>query len=125
WRSKHPVTTKNPVEMTEQNLKEGAQLYLNNCAVCHGFYSPEMSSIAKGLYLRPPDLARDDLSGDEDGSLYWIIEHGVRMTAMPSYAKTLSETEKWQIVDFLKSVHTLPPAVDKYWKSVAPFQVKR
>jgi Cytochrome C oxidase, cbb3-type, subunit III len=35
-------------------------------------------------------------------ALFWKVKHGIRFTAMPSFATTLQEEEIWKIAMFLK-----------------------
>ena len=114
-----PKTT-NPLKPSSaSDLKAGAELYVRNCAFCHGYANGSTSKTANGLYLRPPIIVKDDLSEDPDGKVYWFIDRGVRLTGMPSYNKTLKEKEIWQLVLFIKNMRTLPPDVQKYWTDAA------
>ena len=109
-----------PVAASDENLQEGAQLYLNHCAVCHGFADGKMSSIASGLYRRPPIFAKEDWSKDDDNLIYWFINHGVRLTGMPAYNQTLEENQMWKIVIFIKRMNNLPDKTQAYWKNAKP-----
>lgn len=112
--------TENPLKASSsEDLKAGAKLYINNCAFCHGYANGSTSKTANGLYRRPPAISKEDWSQDADGLVYWFIDHGVKLTGMPAYNKTLKEKEIWQIVLFIKNMKTLPPAVDDYWKDAA------
>jgi mono/diheme cytochrome c family protein len=109
-----------PVEASEENLQEGTRLYLNHCAVCHGFADSKMSTIASGLYKRPPIFAKEDWSKDDDNLIYWFINHGVRLTGMPAYNKTLKEDEMWKVAMFVKHMRSLPPKAEALWKQAKP-----
>ncbi|MBS1994080.1 MAG: cytochrome c [Cyanobacteria bacterium SZAS LIN-2] len=114
---KSNVPKKNsPVPVTDANLQDGARLYLNHCASCHGFADAKMSTTAEGLYKRPPIFAKEDWSKDDDNLIYWFINHGVRLTGMPAYNKTLKEDEMWKIVMFIKRMNSLPADTATYWK---------
>jgi mono/diheme cytochrome c family protein len=106
-----------PVPATDANIQEGAQLYLNHCASCHGYADANKSSTAAGLYKRPPIFAKEDWSKDDDNLIYWFINHGVRLTGMPAYNKTLKEEEMWKIAMFIKHMKTLPAKTEEYWKN--------
>jgi hypothetical protein len=45
-------------------------------------------------------------------------KHGIRFTAMPSFAPTLQDEQIWKIAMFLKRMDKLPPPVDAEWKKV-------
>ena len=109
----------NPVALNDANLISGVKLYAVNCAVCHGASDAAASNIAKGLYQHAPQLAKHGVTDDEEGETYWKIYHGIRMTGMPSYRATLSETQMWQVALFLKHMNELTPGATKAWKSLA------
>jgi mono/diheme cytochrome c family protein len=104
-----------PVPVNEQTLQDGAKLYL--CAACHGFADGKSSSIAAGLYKRPPIFVNEDWSKDDDNLIYWFIDHGVRLTGMPAYNKTLPPDDMWKMAIFVKHMKGLPEKVDSFWKS--------
>lgn len=111
-----PKTT-NPVELTDKNLMDGIDVYFANCAVCHGDAKGNRTTIFNGLYKKPNIFAGEDWSQDKDGLVYWFIEHGVKLTGMPAYSKTLSEDDKWKLVLLIKNVKKLPTHAQAYWES--------
>lgn len=120
YLKKNLPKTENPLKASsELDLKAGAKLYVDNCAFCHGYANGSTSKTANGLYRKPPMIAGEDWSQDEDALVYWFIDRGVKLTGMPSYRKTLTEKEIWQIVLFIKSMKQLPPNVESYWKEAA------
>jgi mono/diheme cytochrome c family protein len=107
----------NPFQPSEKNFADAIDIYFANCAVCHGDARGERTTVSSGLYKKPNIFAGEDWSDDKDGLVYWFIEHGVRLTGMPAYNKTLSKDEKWKLVLLIKNVMKLPPASQKYWES--------
>ena len=118
--------TANPVAPTDENLLEGARLFAQNCAVCHGSAkgAASPSPIAKGLYQKPPQLATDGVEDDPEGDSFWKIQHGIRLTGMPSFAASLSDTQIWTLALFLKHMDKLPPAARQAWMQVDNWPVK-
>lgn len=108
----------NPVALTDNNLIAGIKLYAANCAVCHGASDGNPSKIARGLYQRPPQLAKDGVEDDPDGVTYWKVNHGIRFTGMPSFGGTLEDEQLWQLTLFLKHMDSLPPAPQRVWQAV-------
>lgn len=108
----------NPLAATDENLTAGIKLYAQDCAVCHGDASGNATNVAKGLYQRPPQLAKDGVEDDPDGVTFWKLSHGIRWTGMPAFGKTLSEKQLWQLSLFLKAMDKLPPVPQKAWKAV-------
>jgi thiosulfate dehydrogenase len=110
--------TPNPVGLTDANLIAGIKLYAANCAVCHGAADAKPSNVARGLYQKPPQLAKDGVEDDPDGVTYWKVDHGIRFTGMPAFGGTLTDQQLWQLSLFLKHMDGLPPAPQRAWKAV-------
>ena len=116
--AKSAPASPNPVPATDANFIAGIKLYAQNCAVCHGAAGGEPSKIARGLYQKPPQLAKHGVEDDPDGETYWKVKHGIRFTGMPSFGATLEERQLWQLTLFLKHMNALPPAAERAWKAV-------
>lgn len=112
------VTAVDPLLVSDANLTAGVKLYGANCAVCHGAADAKMSAIARGLYQRPPQLARRGVEDDPEAKINWIITHGIRLTGMPSFGATLSKDQIWQLTMVLKHMDALPPHVATTFKKL-------
>jgi len=98
-----------PIQATEANYLAGAELYKQDCAVCHGLPLSPRTAIATGMYPRPPLLFEGKgVTDDEPGESYWKIFNGIRLTGMPGFSKSLSETQMWQIALLLANADKLP-----------------
>jgi thiosulfate dehydrogenase len=107
-----------PIEATSDNLEAGAKLYGANCAICHGASDAKESNVAKGLYIKAPQLAKDGVEDDPVGQTYFKIAHGYRMTPMPAFSKSLDDTQLWQLALFLKNMDKLPPSAEAEFKKI-------
>ncbi len=114
-----------PVAPTDENLRAGIALFATNCAVCHGSSKGDeaASPIARGLYQKPPQFASEGVEDDPEGRSFWKIQHGIRLTAMPSFRGTLSDQQIWTIATFLKHMDKLPPSVQPAWAAVRNWPV--
>jgi mono/diheme cytochrome c family protein len=106
---------KSPIPPTDDNLAAGIALYRTHCQVCHGGADGAASSIAKGLTPSAPQLARDGVEDDPEGTIYWKVSHGIRFTGMPAFHETLSDREIWEIALFAKHMDSLPPGARNAW----------
>lgn len=88
----------NPVEFSKSNIDLGKDLYLKNCKSCHG--DPGKNN---GLALEPPppDITSDQTQSNTDGELYYKLLNG--KGAMPQFKTILSETEIWNVVNYIRS----------------------
>jgi thiosulfate dehydrogenase len=99
-----------PLQPTEANLVAGADLYKQHCAVCHGLPMTQKSSIATGMYPKPPLLLEGKgVTDDEAAESYWKIFNGFRLTGMPGFSKSLSEAQMWQMALLVANADKLPP----------------
>ena len=110
-----------PFPPNDAEIAHGATLYVQNCAVCHGTANSTPNAIARGLgVIKPPQFNKHGVSDDPEGETYWKIEHGIRFTGMPSYAKSLDEQSIWQITYFMKHVpDSLPAQAKSIWENPA------
>jgi mono/diheme cytochrome c family protein len=99
-----------PVPADETNLRSGARVYGEQCAVCHGMLGRPASAIAAGMYPQPPQLLppKKGVTDDPVGETYWKVKHGIRLTGMPGFGESLTETELWQVSLFLLHADKLP-----------------
>jgi mono/diheme cytochrome c family protein len=113
---RHAPRVTNPLPPTDQTFEDGMKLYTMNCALCHGGLDRKPSSLAKSFYPPVPDLISDP-PDDPDWHIFYTIRTGVRYTGMPSWEKTLSEQDMWEIASLLSHMKKLPPAAQDYWKT--------
>jgi thiosulfate dehydrogenase len=45
---------------------------------------------------------------------YWKVDNGIRLTGMPAFAGTLSDTQIWQVSQLLANGAKLPDAVSQF-----------
>lgn len=103
----------NPIPDTRDALLAGAKIYSSQCSICHGSPSDKESILGGSFNPPAPQFFGDDPPDMAENENYYIIKHGVRMTAMPAWSKLLNEEQIWQMVDLLKHVNdkNLPPEV--------------
>jgi thiosulfate dehydrogenase len=98
-----------PIETSEANYLAGAELYKQHCAVCHGLPLTAKTAIATGMYPRPPQLLQGKgVTDDPPGASYWRIANGIRLTGMPGFSQSLSQTQMWQVAILLAYADKLP-----------------
>jgi mono/diheme cytochrome c family protein len=108
----------NPTPPTDDNLIDGLKIYAMNCALCHGGLDRQPSVLGKSFYPPAPSLILYPLD-DPEWHIFYTVRTGVRYTGMPSWEKSISESDMWKVTAFLTRVEKLPPAVQDYWKKSA------
>lgn len=100
------------VPADEKNLLEGAKLYKEHCAVCHGLPGGGKTATADGMFPKPPQLFHGvGVTDDDAWETYWKVSGGIRMTGMPAYKTHLSDTQLWQLAVLLKNADKITDAV--------------
>jgi thiosulfate dehydrogenase len=98
-----------PIPANEANYVAAAELYKQHCAVCHGLPLAGKSAIANGMYPAPPRLLEGKgVTDDPAGESYWKVFNGIRLTGMPGFGKSLSETQMWQVALLVANADKLP-----------------
>jgi len=108
--ARHAPLQHNPVPPTEANLLDGARLYRDKCADCHGRPDNPVSDYGTSFNPQAPQLmqAQPGLPENQD---FYLIKYGVRRSAMPAWGKIMADSEIWQVVTFLNHLENLPPSV--------------
>ncbi len=108
--ARHAPRQQNPIASTEANLLDGARLYRDKCADCHGRPDNPVSDYGGSFYPRVPQFmkARPRLPESQN---FYIIKYGVRWTAMPAWGNIMADSEVWQVVTLLSHLENLPPSV--------------
>ena len=90
-----------------KRLATGAGLYTEMCSGCHLGPGVEKSEMSQGLYPQAPELARG--INHSPAEMFWIIKHGVKLSAMPAWGKTHSDDLIWDMVAFANALPKMSP----------------
>ena len=86
------------------DLHQGARLFQQQCASCHGAQGHGDGPLAASL--NPPPIALSDHERAQNRSVFslqQIITHGVQGTGMPAFS-SLSEEDRWAIAFFASTL---------------------
>lgn len=100
--------TPNPVADTVTSVAAGRAIYQANCAACHGVSGQGGGLLAGTTAVTPPSLTAH-LSGHSDGDLFYWISNGLP-GGMPAWSSTISETDRWNVVNYLRSINGKAPS---------------
>ena len=92
----------NPVPATPQAIGAGMSVYMDRCQNCHGEDGNGKGERADKLSVAPADFTdAHAMSAQTDGELFWKISEGHK--PMPAFNKKLTEQERWQLVDYIRT----------------------
>ncbi len=108
-----------PADLTDPGrVAAGAGLYDKLCVSCHLAPQMKKTDLARGLYPKAPPLAYGtDLT---PGQEFWVIKHGVKLTAMPAWGRTHDDAQVWDLVAFIRKMPDLDAAGYKAAVNAAP-----
>jgi len=86
----------------------GAEHYDEMCTGCHLAPGMDDSELRAGLYPKPPKLA-DVGARRSPAERFWIIKHGVKMTAMPAWGTSHDDQAIWAMVALVGKLPQLSP----------------
>ncbi len=112
---------KNPFAATEASLAAAKAIFLDNCAQCHGDGGIGDGPEAPMYDVKPADFTDAHMMGEmTDGELFWKISEGRR--PMPEFKKRLTEEQRWQLVNYVRTFAPKPAPAPSKKKSAPPKQ---
>ena len=92
----------NPLKGDAKSIASGKRMFKMVCAVCHGMKGKGDGVGGAGLNPKPANLTSEAVQSQSDGAIYWKIEQG--RGSMPNYKTSLKEKNKWQIINYLRTL---------------------
>jgi putative copper export protein/mono/diheme cytochrome c family protein len=96
---------RSPTGFSAASIVRGRALFMRDCAGCHGPEGGGAGPAAAGLRIKPADLTQPHLWDHSDGELFWWLTHGIDDPegglAMPGFASSLTEIDRWALIDYL------------------------
>ncbi len=89
-----------------QRVLVGADHYAEMCTGCHLAPGLPENEMRPGLYPKPPQLAK---FRPDPREAFWIIKHGIKMSAMPAWGGTHDDATIWSMVAFLQQMPGMSP----------------
>ncbi|MDE1899154.1 MAG: cytochrome c [Xanthomonadaceae bacterium] len=105
---KHAANIAVPSDINDPKLiLKGAGQYAAMCSGCHLAPGITDSEIRPGLYPQPPDLSQVRV---DPRKAFWVIKHGIKMSAMPAWGFSHDDATIWSMVAFLQKLPGMTPA---------------
>ena len=93
---------KNPVASNDSSIADGQKIYSKRCAACHGKTGNGDGPDAADLGIDPAKFSDAAIKNESDGALFWKITVGKK--PMPDYGRKLSPNERWNVVNYLRTL---------------------
>lgn len=105
WQApKEAAKVHNPYKGNVNVAKAGMKIFAQQCAPCHGNSGKGDGIAAQFLETKVPNLKVKTTQVQKDGELFWKISNG--KTPMPAFKDILSEDQRWQLVEFIRTINS-------------------
>ena len=105
-----------PAGATSSQIVVGFCSYEAHCVACHGAAGVARQPRAGGMEPSPPYLL-DSTRKFTAPQLFWIVQNGIKMTGMPSWRKSMTDDETWNVVAFLEAMPRMDSERYRQWRS--------
>jgi len=89
-------------------IRTGAGNYDAMCAGCHLKPGVEETELSNGLFPTPPNMSREHIT--DSAAAFWTIKHGIKMTGMPAWGKSMEDEYIWGMVAFIRQLPEMSEA---------------
>lgn len=88
-------------DFSPEVIDRGRELFVRNCAMCHGETGKGEGQIAQYMPLKPPVLVSEKVMNFKDGRIFHIITEG--QGVMGSHASQIrSSKDRWAVVNYIR-----------------------
>ena len=103
--------TPNPLKLTPEVEADGLAHFADHCASCHANDGSGTTTLGQSTYPKAPDMRLPATQQLSDGELFFIIENGIRFTAMPAWGAPGADDDEpsWGLVHFIRRLPRLTP----------------
>lgn len=102
----------NPLPLTEENRKQGKDLFKKACVACHGPDGKGDGPVAKQSKMdpRPRNFTNPEFQRlRSDGELFWVLKHGSHNTEMMRMDFFFTDEELWKLIIHIRTLGQASP----------------
>jgi mono/diheme cytochrome c family protein len=112
----------NPVPNSDEVLAAGRAHWADHCAGCHANDGSGDTPMGRNTYPPAPDMRLPSTQQKTDGELLFIIENGIRFSAMPAWGNgsARDQEDSWKLVRFLRHLPNLTAEEKKEMERLNP-----
>ncbi len=99
----------------EALIRSGAGNFNSMCVSCHLSPGASDTELSLGLYPVPPTWS--ELGTTDPREAFWVVKHGVKMSGMPAWGKSMDDKYIWGMVALMRQFPKMTAA--RYQQLVA------
>lgn len=105
-----------PQNVAASQVVGGFCSYEAHCVACHGAPAVAREQWVSGMEPQPPYLV-DAAAKWTPAQLFWIVKNGIKMTGMPAWRDSLSDSDIWEVVGYLEAMRARSPRTHQRWRN--------
>ncbi len=94
----------NPLAGNSASITEGKKIYESMCVICHGDKGKGNGAAGVSLSPRPANFLAIAVRNESDGNIFWKLSEG--NPPMAAYKSILTETQRWQLVNYIRQLES-------------------
>jgi len=112
----------NPLQNNPEVLAEARAHWADHCAACHANDGSGDTLLGKHTSPPAPDMRLPATQKLTDGELFYVIQNGIRLTAMPAWSSGSAhdEQDSWKLVYFIRHLPQLTLAEKQEMEKLNP-----
>jgi len=112
----------NPVPNTAEVLADARAHWADHCASCHANGGTGDTFLGRHTHPPAPDMRLPATQRMTDGELFYIIQNGVRLTAMPAWGggSEHDAVDSWKLVRFIRHLPSLSDEEKRQMEKLNP-----
>jgi mono/diheme cytochrome c family protein len=104
-KEQHQSNCRDPIPPNSESVAASQALFTTTSAPCHGVTGKGHGPVGAALNPRPADLTQHAIPGVHTvAQLYEWITNGFPGSRMPAFKSTLSDTDRWNLVNFIRTL---------------------
>ena len=113
---------KNPVPVTPDLMRDARAHWADHCATCHANDGSGNTQMGRHSYPPAPDMRLPETQKLTDGELFYIIQNGIRLSAMPAWdgGSDRDRLDSWKLVHFIRHLPHLTGAEKQEMERLNP-----
>lgn len=102
WKVPEADSKKKSTVKGDDAVAAGKDIWAQQCKSCHGAKGKGDGAKAEKLEISMADFTSKEFQDLTDGDLYYKTTEGRK--PMPSFKEKLSDTERWQVVAYMRTL---------------------
>jgi mono/diheme cytochrome c family protein len=93
---------------TSTGLQAGKETFIAHCQTCHGDAGNGLGTYAGTMTITPADFKQEPIRSMPADQWFWHVSEGVQGSLMPTWKESLTEGERWQVIDYIRTIFAHP-----------------